>query len=834
MSQIPLKDIVSIVVPIYNGETYLRRCIHSLEQQSYRDLEIILVDDGSRDGSLKICQEEAKKDSRVRVIHKENGGVASARNAGMATMTGRWLLLIDGDDHIHPDMVKDLLSAALAEDAQAAICGFEREFADGTPPQVHALGVRGRSKDMLLIEGEKEEGIRPLSVRRLGSSGQIWSRCRRARGSVRTCCGCGSAQRRAQGGWREPEKHKGGRRIGQNENGEILQWKVTEEGRCVWSGSLQAFAAGLLLPLYRNLMLRTQSNKLYSVPLIREHGLSYPEGISINEDIWFCVRYLTYCERIACIPGSYLYYWQRSSGESQISRYHPEGVESCFLLLTAMEELLKTAGASKAVCRQMEDEMLFHICGFAGHVYYRTAKAHRECYEEICRLAKRRELEQLLERMEPTGMKNKAAAFLLGHHLCWLYHWLCLVLYRRQRQAFLAEQKTGRREPSREGKKRKGQVQTAGPAVGKVKERGRNGMGIKGTDLQEMKGRQGKKPQGKGRKDKGPQIRDLGSDQPMVSVSCVTFNHEAYIARALDSLLMQKTDFPYEILVYDDASTDRTQEIIRQYARKYPDIIKPYYQTENQYSKGKYNVEGFFNYPRARGKYIAMCDGDDYWTDEQKLQLQVDHMEAHPECSMCIHAARIETPERSIQSLKIRPYKRDRVIAAEEVIDKPSNYPTASLMFRTKDTRDLQDYYYVSPVGDISIQIHMAAKGTAYYMDREMSVYQQGVSVSWSTQMKQGDLRQNLIDHHNAMKVMYRGFSKETGGKYDGAILRACRRMDFLTLINTKDYREALAPGYRRFYRELPLRTRFFIRFELLTPGLYRKLRKLVYGEDRC
>ena len=99
--------------------------------------------------------------------------------------------------------------------------------------------------------------------------------------------------------------------------------------------------------------------------------------------------------------------------------------------------------------------------------------------------------------------------------------------------------------------------------------------------------------------------------------------------------------------------------------------------------------------------------------------------------------------------------------------------------------------------------------------------------------MEQGDRKQKLIDHHKAMKVMYRGFSKETDGRYDRAILRACRRMDFLTLINTKDYREALAPGYRRFYKELPLRTRFFIRFQLLAPGLYRKLRKLVYGEDR-
>lgn len=330
--------------------------------------------------------------------------------------------------------------------------------------------------------------------------------------------------------------------------------------------------------------------------------------------------------------------------------------------------------------------------------------------------------------------------------------------------------------------------------------------------------------------------RTLNGEQQeeiMVSISCVAYNHEPYVARALDSYLMQKTTFKFEILVYDDASTDRTQEIIREYERRYPEIIKPYYQTENQYSQGKYNVEGFFNYPRARGKYIAMSDADDYWTDDQKLQLQVDYMEAHPECAMCLHSARIEAQEKAVQSLKIRPYKKDCIIPAGKVIDKMFNYPTASLMFRTEYTRDLQDYYYVSPVGDIPIQIHMAAKGTVYYMDREMSVYRQGVSASWSELMKQGDYKENLIRHHNEMKRMYRAFSRETGGKYDAYIERACRRMDFLTLLNVKEYDKALVPGYRCFFRELDIRTQALIYFERMAPGAFRMLRRLVYGEER-
>ena len=125
----------------------------------------------------------------------------------------------------------------------------------------------------------------------------------------------------------------------------------------------------------------------------------------------------------------------------------------------------------------------------------------------------------------------------------------------------------------------------------------------------------------------------------LVSIDCTTYNHGKYISDALDSFLMQNTNFKYEILVHDDASTDDTPKIIKEYESIYPDLIKPIYQKENQYSKGL-RVSGI-NLRRARGKYIAVCEGDDYWIDPYKLQKQVDYMESHPECSMCTHAAYI-------------------------------------------------------------------------------------------------------------------------------------------------------------------------------------------------
>lgn len=98
---------------------------------------------------------------------------------------------------------------------------------------------------------------------------------------------------------------------------------------------------------------------------------------------------------------------------------------------------------------------------------------------------------------------------------------------------------------------------------------------------------------------------------------------------------MQKTTFPFEILIHDDASPDGTADIIREYEKKYPLLIKPIYQTENQYSQGKTSVSATWNFPSAKGKYIALCEGDDYWIDENKLQMQADFLEKNPEYGMC-------------------------------------------------------------------------------------------------------------------------------------------------------------------------------------------------------
>lgn len=117
-------------------------------------------------------------------------------------------------------------------------------------------------------------------------------------------------------------------------------------------------------------------------------------------------------------------------------------------------------------------------------------------------------------------------------------------------------------------------------------------------------------------------------ETPLVSILCLAYNHEKYIRQALDGFVSQKTDFCFEVIIHDDASTDATAEIIREYERRYPQIIRPIYQKENQYRKGV-NIGDTYLYPKVRGKYIAECEGDDYWVDPCKLQKQIDFLEEH-------------------------------------------------------------------------------------------------------------------------------------------------------------------------------------------------------------
>ena len=293
--------------------------------------------------------------------------------------------------------------------------------------------------------------------------------------------------------------------------------------------------------------------------------------------------------------------------------------------------------------------------------------------------------------------------------------------------------------------------------------------------------------------------------EPLVSVSCITYNHGKYLRKALDSFMNQRTSFAFEILIHDDASTDDTVQIIREYAEKYPDVIVPMLEEENQYSKGISNISGVFNFPRARGRYIAMCEGDDFWTDNEKLQKQADFMEANPEYSMCCHAAKVVSEDGAFRSeSELRPFGRGGELSPGMLISKKINIPTASLFFRTEYAVSLPEWYFSCPVGDIPLQLYMLMKGRVWYLDEIMSAYRMGAEGSWGSGMDAGKAYEKWEKHYSAMKVLYAAFDADTDGRYHEYADEAVRRIRFLVDLKEDKAEMVLLPENALFTGELP------------------------------
>jgi len=144
------QPLISVIVPVYKVEPYLARCVESIQNQTYQNLEIILVDDGSPDRCGEICDEMAKEDARIRVVHKENGGLSSARNAGLDVMTGEYVGFVDSDDYIANDMIEKLLGLIHEHDAQIACCGMEQVSENG-----HVGYFNSNTDDLLILDTQQ-------------------------------------------------------------------------------------------------------------------------------------------------------------------------------------------------------------------------------------------------------------------------------------------------------------------------------------------------------------------------------------------------------------------------------------------------------------------------------------------------------------------------------------------------------------------------------------------------------------------------------------------------------------------------------------------------------
>lgn len=253
------------------------------------------------------------------------------------------------------------------------------------------------------------------------------------------------------------------------------------------------------------------------------------------------------------------------------------------------------------------------------------------------------------------------------------------------------------------------------------------------------------------------------SIQPLVSICCLTYNHENTIRQALDSMICQKTDFPFEIILHDDASTDSTADVIREYAEKYPDIVKPIIQTENQMKKC--NIEKTYICPAVRGKYVAICEGDDFWTDENKLQIQTDFMRNNPDYTLCFHAVSQLNSDGTV--MQYRPLKCDGEVPCDLIIKRGGMFcPSASLFMRADIFADWPKFRDMADVYDYPRQILSAYKGKVHYIDKIMATYRYESSGSWTAQAHK---KTDLAHVQNETDWLLE-FNKYSGGEFESAV----------------------------------------------------------------
>ncbi len=263
----------------------------------------------------------------------------------------------------------------------------------------------------------------------------------------------------------------------------------------------------------------------------------------------------------------------------------------------------------------------------------------------------------------------------------------------------------------------------------------------------------------------------------MVSIVCDAYNHEKYIGDALEGFLMQKTNFAFEILVHDDASTDRTAEIIRDYEKRYPDLIKPIYETENQYSKQDGSLARI-QFGRVKGKYTAICEGDDYWTDPLKLQKQFDAMERNPQVDMCAHKAKwIDARTNHVQ--KSFPHiNKTRILTPKQVICGGGGlFATCSLFYRSTINQN-PPMFRIFLTTDYTLQISGALRGGILYLNEEMSVYQNMTIGSWSERTS-GSL-DRIMELYDKLREMLDILNEETNGQFAKTISKRKRKDEWI------------------------------------------------------
>lgn len=262
----------------------------------------------------------------------------------------------------------------------------------------------------------------------------------------------------------------------------------------------------------------------------------------------------------------------------------------------------------------------------------------------------------------------------------------------------------------------------------------------------------------------------MEKEQIVVSVLCLAYNHEKYIRKCLDGFIMQKANFAFEVLINDDASTDGTAKIIREYEEKYPDIIKPTYQTENQHSQG-IKINQTILFPKAKGKYIAFCEGDDYWVDPYKLQKQVDVLENNLDCYFCVHRVEGIYENGSLTGGFAPSYElNEGVIISNKFMELIIYYSFQTSCYMAR-AQALGEYYAENPkfkqvadVGDEPMLLYFGYLGNIYFINNIMSRYRKHSISSWS--LNYFAKPKNAIRHYQSLRKMVKEFDKYSSFKF--------------------------------------------------------------------
>jgi len=253
--------------------------------------------------------------------------------------------------------------------------------------------------------------------------------------------------------------------------------------------------------------------------------------------------------------------------------------------------------------------------------------------------------------------------------------------------------------------------------------------------------------------------------KPLVSVETITYNHASYIRQCIEGVLMQKTSFPFELVIGEDCSTDGTREIVLDYAQKYPEII--------QAITSESNVGARNNSKRVQsacqGKYIAICEGDDYWIDPLKLQKQYEACIKY-EAALVVHGSifLIYQGEKLIKSEVRLTQDHSGYLEIEDIILKNKNFETSSIFIRSNIIKNLPDWYERAPIGDVPLKLISASVGKVFFINEIMSVYQHGVLGSWTfwqdEKMEIDEIRR--IGFEKAYIEMYKNFDEFTEFRY--------------------------------------------------------------------